>query len=261
MAAPRPTPPHPPDASSRETARVAVLLAWVAGAVDAIGYLTLSHIFTAHMSGNSVAFGAALGLARWDTVLERGIPIALFALGIAVGTAVGEASGARGVRHPTVAVFAIEAALLALFWGLGSRALEGGEIRAGAAWQFYGLVALPTLAMGLQSATLRRVGGRGVRTTYVSGVLTNLAEAIAQAVFRTGRRGASGDGREPRDRPTGRIRLYGNVWGAYVLGAILGGVGLEYWGLGALALPIAGLGLAMVRDLLHPHELAGDEQA
>ena len=39
----------------REKAWLAVLLAWVAGCVDAVGYLMLFHLFTAHMSGNSAA--------------------------------------------------------------------------------------------------------------------------------------------------------------------------------------------------------------
>src|SRR5579883_586062 len=179
-----PAPPHPSSASSRETARLAVLLAWVAGGVDAIGYLTLAHIFTAHMSGNSVAFGSALGQARWDTVVERGVPIALFAVGIVAGTMVGEASDARGARHPAVPVFAFEVALLVVFGALGSGLLQNDAISTDAAWQFYGLVALLTLAMGLQSATLRRVGSHSAHTTYVSGILTSLAEAVAQAVYR-----------------------------------------------------------------------------
>src|SRR5262249_36270733 len=37
----------------REKAGVVLLLAWIAGGVDAIGYLVLLHLFTAHMSGNS----------------------------------------------------------------------------------------------------------------------------------------------------------------------------------------------------------------
>ncbi len=33
---------------------LALVLASVAGGVDAIGWLTLDHLFTAHMSGNTV---------------------------------------------------------------------------------------------------------------------------------------------------------------------------------------------------------------
>src|SRR4051794_4740397 len=158
-----------PAGPSRETARLAALLAWVAGGVDAVGYLTLAHIFTAHMSGNSVALGTGLGQADWGTVLERGAPVALFCVGIVVGTLVGAVSDARGARHPAVPVFAVEVVLLAAFGALGHGLLQDGTLSPGAGWPFYGLVALLTLAMGLQSATLRRVGRHGVHTTFVSG--------------------------------------------------------------------------------------------
>jgi uncharacterized membrane protein YoaK (UPF0700 family) len=242
---------------SRETARLAVLLAWVAGGVDAVGYLTLAHLFTAHMSGNSVAFATALGQAHWATVLERGAPIALFAAGIAAGTIVAAASDARGVQHSSVPVFGVEALLLVAFWLLGSGWLQDGELSPGAGWPFYALVALLTLAMGLQSATLRWVGHQSVHTTYVSGILIDLAEAIAETVFRPHGHDSAAN---PWGSPAQRVWLYGSVWGGYLVGAILGGTMLTQAGLTALVLPIAGLAVAIVRDLRHPHELAGHQQ-
>jgi uncharacterized membrane protein YoaK (UPF0700 family) len=243
------------DAPRPETARLAVLLAWIAGGVDAIGYLVLAHLFTAHMSGNSVAFGAAFGHGRWDTVVERGVTIALFAIGIAAGAAIGELRFKRGRRHPTVGILAVETALLLAFLVLGSGAMVEGEIRTAEAWQFFALVALPTLAMGLQSATLRRVGAASLRTAYITGVLTSLMELAVESLFWLRRRNSSGTTGEHRS-PLGQLRLYGAVFGAYVLGAIMASVGHLLWGLTSLVLPIAGLGLAIGRDLAHPHELA-----
>ncbi|MBV9760400.1 MAG: DUF1275 family protein [Acidobacteriaceae bacterium] len=36
------------------------IITWLAGYVDAVGFLSLSHIYTANMSGNSVAVGIQL---------------------------------------------------------------------------------------------------------------------------------------------------------------------------------------------------------
>jgi uncharacterized membrane protein YoaK (UPF0700 family) len=239
-----------------EAARLAALLAWVAGGVDAIGYVVLAHLFTAHVSGDSVVLGVALGRGQWATVAERGITIGLFATGIAIGAGIGTWYYARGVRHPTVGVFAVEMALLAAFLGFGSAAMVDGEIRAPAPWPFYGLVALPTLAMGLQSATLRRVGHASVRTPYVSGVLTSLVESVVEWLLW---RRAGGPAAAPTTEqlsPAGRVRLYGSVLGCYIVGAGLGSAALLAWGLAAVLLPILGLALVMARDLHHPHELA-----
>src|SRR6185437_13407284 len=41
---------------------MALLLAWVAGAVDAIGFLVLLQLYASNMSGNSIVVGMAIGL-------------------------------------------------------------------------------------------------------------------------------------------------------------------------------------------------------
>jgi uncharacterized membrane protein YoaK (UPF0700 family) len=242
---------HDERAAGRPAAqRLAVLLAWVGGGVDAIGYLALAHLFTAHMSGNTVALGASLGQGEGGEVLRRGAAIVLFAVGIAVGTAVGEVRRERGRRHPTVAVFVVEMVLLAAFATVGAPGVLGGDMPAPDDWRFYGLVALPTVAMGLQSATLRRIGHLQVRTTYISGVLTNLMEAIVHRLCRPG-----------RDESGEPVRIYAAVWGAYLLGAIVGGAGYGRVGVLALVVPISGLGLAAALDLRHPYEQAAQSGA
>jgi uncharacterized membrane protein YoaK (UPF0700 family) len=236
-----------PSGVSREAARVAVTLAWVAGGVDAVGYLTLSHLFTAHMSGNSVAAGSALGQADWGTVVDRGVPIVFFVLGVGIGAAVGEVRRARAARHPFAAVYAVEAALLAAFWFAGGRWLGGDGVAPSAGWPFYAFAALPTLAMGIQSATLRQVGEHRVHTTFVTGVLANLAEALVQVLFRA--RPVGGDS------PAERARLYFSLWLGYLFGAIMGGLGQARWGFSVLLLPLVGLALVAARDVLYPTEL------
>jgi uncharacterized membrane protein YoaK (UPF0700 family) len=247
---------HSTGGRETETARNAVLLGWVAGGVDAIGYLVLGHLFVAHMSGNSATLGASVSQGAWGTVVERGGVILLFGVGIALGTILGEIGRRRGGRHPFAAIYGLEIPLLVSFWLLGRGFLTDGEIHTSTPWQLYGLAALPILAMGLQSAGLRRVGGHGLRTTYISGVITSLAESLARAGLKRWRREPGGSEGE-----AATIRLFAGVFLAYLGGAVLGGVGLQLWGLASLGLPIAVLVIALVRDLRHPHELGEDRPA
>jgi uncharacterized membrane protein YoaK (UPF0700 family) len=83
----------------RDCSWVAFLLAWTAGAVDAIGYLVLYHEFTAHMSGNTVAMGAQLGEGNFGEAAHRLIPIPLLVLGIALGATLIEIAIRRDVRR------------------------------------------------------------------------------------------------------------------------------------------------------------------
>jgi len=120
----------------------------------------------------------------------------------------------------------LEAAPLFLFMICSRGAISGGATGANLTWEFYPLVALPAFAMGLQNAALRRVGGRIVRTTYVTGMLTDLAEA--------------------------GVVLGGGIWLAFVTGAITGGYAQKRWELRSLLLPLSVLALIIALDWLQP---------
>jgi uncharacterized membrane protein YoaK (UPF0700 family) len=85
-----------------------------------------------------------------------------------------------GIRSPFAVVFGLEAVCLLAFLMIGTRALQGGVIRPSPWGAFYLCVVLLTLAMGLQTATVQRAGGQGVRTTFVTGVLSDWARALTQ---------------------------------------------------------------------------------
>jgi uncharacterized membrane protein YoaK (UPF0700 family) len=230
---------------------MAGVLAFAAGCVDASGYLTLFHLFTAHMSGNSAALGAYLGQGDWRAALHRAFPIPVFILGVALGAAIVETGVRRGYRSSFSLALACEAALLGAF------ALFGGRLFPPAtappvAWEFYGLAALLPLAMGVQNATLRRVGGQRIRTTYVTGMLTDLAETAVEALYASRRPGAGG---VPGESSWCRVGLLAAIWGAFIAGAVAGGLAVLYWRQWALLLPLALLAGAIGVDLVRPVEL------
>lgn len=59
---------------------LALILAWMAGFVDATGFITLSHVFTSHMSGNTVAAAAHFGASQWQSIWHRVVPIPMFVM-------------------------------------------------------------------------------------------------------------------------------------------------------------------------------------
>jgi uncharacterized membrane protein YoaK (UPF0700 family) len=244
----------------REKAWLAVLLAWVAGFVDAVGYVLLFRLFIAHMSGNSAAMGAHFGQGQWSEAFYRAFPIPVFVLGVIAGAALNEAASRHGVRSLFSLTLGLEAALLFLFMSCGGGVIHGGEARAKSTWEFYSLVALPAFAMGLQNAALRRVGGQIVRTTYVTGMLTNLAEDGVDYLYwlRDRRRGA-GDNRvttslraSPGQVSLKMMLLNGGIWLAFVIGAVTGGYTQQRWELRSLLFPLFGLGLIIAIDLFEP---------
>jgi uncharacterized membrane protein YoaK (UPF0700 family) len=154
-----------------------LLLAWAAGGVDAIGFLGLNHVFTANMTGNTVLLGLALGqgrgLAAWSNVTA----LVSFGLGVTLGALIvggGKASGEWDLRV-TWAILC-EAVMLGAFTVVWHIAPDGADRGALA---LYLLIAFSALAMGIQSAAVRRLNLPGVATTYVTGTMTSLLAGIA----------------------------------------------------------------------------------
>lgn len=207
---------------------IVLLLAWVGGFVDAVGFMTLYKLFTAHMSGNSVEFGVAIGTGVWATVLQKGVPIAAFVIGVGIGTITNELSHRRKVRSTVAGPLAIEAALLAAYlaWSdthLSPKGTVGSPTQAG----YYVAALLLVVAMGIQSSTLRRAGGERVQTTYVTEILTKLAEVlVAWAFWVMDRRSApeSGSDTGERRRLRREVVVLGGVWLVYSVGGICGAV-------------------------------------
>jgi uncharacterized membrane protein YoaK (UPF0700 family) len=238
---------------------LALALALTGGCVDAVGYVVLWKVFTAHMSGNSVSAAVHTGEGGAAEAFHRAFPIPLFVLGVALGAALSETLARSGVRRIFTVAVTLEALLLLIFALWGGPLLYDGRIPEEPSWRFYLLVALPTLAMGIQNATLRRVGSATVRTTYISGMLTNVAEQAVQYLFWLRdhwvvQRGHPGvllrlSWQQPSLR---HLCLQGSIWIVFVSGAVLGVWVTLRWGLLSLALPIVCLGAIAFCDLRRP---------
>lgn len=213
-----------------------LLLAWVGGFVDAIGFMTLYRLFTAHMSGNSVEFGVAVGTGVGSTALQKGVPIAVFVAGVAIGTVANELSVRRGIRSTMAAPLFIEGVLLAAYlaWAdshLGPNGVLQAPLKAG----YYLAAVLLVLAMGVQNSTLRRAGGERVRTTYITSVLTDLADALVGWAFAAHDRGRDDPDADLAGLAAQRRRealVLGGVWLIYTIGGISGAVthrNVPYW--------------------------------
>src|SRR5258708_4219693 len=89
----------------REVRLPVVVLAFAAGFVDAVGYIVLFQIFTAHMSGNTVAMCVQFSLHDWTELFRRGLPILMFLLGTCVGAFLNQALPRLGLRSTFSIVF------------------------------------------------------------------------------------------------------------------------------------------------------------
>jgi uncharacterized membrane protein YoaK (UPF0700 family) len=198
---------------------LALLLAAIAGFTDVVGYLTLHQVFTAHMTGNTSKLGIALGTASLWAALPLAAAVALFTLGVAAGTL------ACDVGRRWYALLA-QAALLAAFVAVARSAVRHGAVPDHTLGGFYLLLALATIALGVQTAALTHIDAATVRTSYISGILTNLAQTGARRLA----------GRRSEDA---RPALWAALCVAYLGGATLAGRGMESAGTWCLLGPVA----------------------
>jgi uncharacterized membrane protein YoaK (UPF0700 family) len=212
-----------------------LLLTFAAGCVDAIVFLMVFSLFTAHLSGDTTRLAIDLGHAHFGTdALARVTVLALFMVGVVVGVA----AVAANTRHRR-ALPPVEIACLVTVLALGSATRDAGDLRYGHT-VFYVLIAAAAFAMGLQNAYVRRAAGVPVHTTFITGMLTSLAED-AVMVFRDRADAAA----------RGRIALYGSLWLSYLAGGVVGAAlaleaELDFW---SLVLPIALLAIVWADEL------------
>lgn len=235
----------PPARSWRGQLSQGALLSWAAGFVDAFGYLYLARVFTAHMSGNTSSFGLFLSLHEWKQVAWHAWPVAMFAAGLLAGAAIME-GGRRLGRNGMAVVLILEIALIAGLLAAAADTASGPLMGARGALR-WGIVALPALAMGLQTVTITRIGDLPISTTFITGSLAMFGENAVQFLF-------SLWARQPEERGAGRERLRHSaaaltLWAAFFVGAIAGAAGKLGWGAAALGAPLVALAVVLWRCL------------
>jgi len=174
----------PARSPSRAALALTVVLALIAGAVDAICILRLGQVFASVITGNLVLAGVSAGQADGSLAAHVGVAVGGFAAGVVAGSVLagappGEDAPRRPVWGPRVSL-ALAAELACLGALLGWWVAAGGQGRGGGQ---LGQLALATVAMGVQSGAVRAIGIPGLSTTYMTGTLTS---ALSVAVT-TGR--------------------------------------------------------------------------
>jgi uncharacterized membrane protein YoaK (UPF0700 family) len=154
----------------------------------------------------------------------------------------------RGVRSKYLFPLTVEALLLAL---LVICLHEGGDPKRYAAQ--CALLGLTTFSMGLQNATITRISGAVVRSTHLTGVVTDLGiETVQFGIWawdqmrqRTWQRAGRVMRVSQRHPTLLRVTLLASIWTSFVFGVVVGGFAYGRYHELALCGPIAFL-LALI---------------
>jgi uncharacterized membrane protein YoaK (UPF0700 family) len=215
-----------------------ILLALVAGFVDACTFLGLSGLFVAQVTGSYVLVGAR-PVAGWPGLVAVLAAPAFFAGGVAATLA---AIAGQAARRPLAAALALETLLLAGFAATFAAAPAGVADTATVVASMLGLA-----AMGVQSAAVRLLM-RGAASTNVMTTATSQIAIDATHLAWAWLRHGNGSPETARQREDCRRRLASGLPLplAFLLGTLLGAAGFVHVGFPALAAPVAIVGALAV---------------
>jgi len=269
--------------SFKQQARLAITLAWIAGYTNVMTILACGHV-TSHVSGTTSDLGRAVAERNWATTGFLLFLLLTFAAGAAASGFVCELGRRRGWESIYVVPMALEASLLtgfALVWEFGSvtSSDRGGAGASPTVGAIFLLTGIASIAMGLQNATITRISSGVVRTTHVTGVLTDLGLEFAQFLYmlrdhaRQIRASGAGSRAEfsravravPAHITSKRLLLLASILGSFALGAGLGTVAFEEARRWAMFPPVLFLLWIVYQDItrpiaeIEPSDLVGGE--
>ncbi|MFF3497809.1 YoaK family protein [Streptomyces sp. NPDC003247] len=198
-----PPAPDAPDPEARGLRLVPVLLVLTlaSGLIDAVSFLGLHHIFVANMTGNVLVVGFAAAGAPGFSVRHSLTSLACFLAGAVAGGRVIHGVGSH--RLWTRLALAVEAAFLAAAAGVALTSPDDAPAT------IYTVIVLTAFALGLRTATVRRLGVPDLPTTVLTMTLTGMA-AESHA--------GGGHGTRFRRRATAVAALFaGGLLGAWLL--------------------------------------------
>jgi uncharacterized membrane protein YoaK (UPF0700 family) len=228
------TAPERTDVTNRRLGRS---LAFVAGAANAGGFLAVGQ-YTSHMSGivSSLADNAVLGEA---SLFVSGLSSLFSFLVGAAASAILINWGRRRNLHSIYATpLAIEAILLLCFGLLGSN-LEHHRVLFVPA-----TVCVLCFVMGLQNAMITKISRSEIRTTHVTGLVTDVGIELGKMLY-WNTRSIAGEGIVRADKQ--KLALLGSLLLSFIAGGLAGAIGFKYLGfISSVPLAIVLLTLAVV---------------
>lgn len=162
--------------TSRTNYQLGCYLAFIAGAVNAGGFLVIGR-YTSHMSGIISAMGDDLALGNLITVLAGLALLASFIAGAAT-TAILVNWGHRREIHSRYALpLLLEAFVLLLFGIVGANLSTYTQLTVPV------IVFLLCYVMGLQNAIITKISKAEIRTTHMTGIVTDIGIEIGKLLY------------------------------------------------------------------------------
>lgn len=207
--------------------QVGWLLAFVAGAINAGGFLAVRQ-YTSHVTGLVSSVADHLVLGEGELVAAALAAVLAFLLGAMCCAVMVNFARRRALASEYALPLLLEAMLILCFGLMGAwlARFEGLLIPA--------TVALLCFIMGLQNAVVTKLSNAVIRTTHMTGVVTDLGIELGKLLYWNRVKDITPFVRADRER----MRVLGGLLAAFVGGGVVGAYGFKRLGFG-FTVPIA----------------------
>lgn len=195
--------------SNQADRRLAWSLAGIAGALNTAGFYAVG-LYSANMTGNVSAFADHLGVGDLAEAGLYAALVAVFILGATSSTLLINAGRRRGIVGIYASSILAEAVLLTV--------LACGDVWLPAFGRGPALVFGLSFLLGLQNAVVTRISNARVRTTHVTGMITDIGIELGNLVIPDSRRWREQDASLNREN----LRLHCLTVASFLCGGIVG---------------------------------------
>ena len=226
------------DRTTQANVRLGAFLAFVAGATNAGGFLAVGQ-YTSHMTGVLSSIADNLVLGQLTLAMAAAGAILAFAAG-AMTTAILVNWGLRRRLHSAYGLpLLLEAATLLVF------GVAGASIDLYAPLFTPLTVLLLCFIMGLQNAVITKISKAEIRTTHVTGLITDIGIELGKLLYINPRESS-----DPVRANRRKLRIHTVLVSCFFVGGLAGALGFKYVGF-VSTVPLAlGLWILTLRPFL-----------
>lgn len=163
-----------PERSLRRNVALASLLALQAGVLNSVGFVAVA-AYTSHMTGLTSIVADSVVMGFDDLAWLAVVAICTFVLG-SMTCALLFNWGRRRDLHGRYANVLVTEAVMILAFGLLAEGVRGSG-------RAYVIIAVLGFTMGLQNAIITKLSGAQIRTTHVTGMVTDIGIELGKAAY------------------------------------------------------------------------------
>ncbi len=214
----------------RANRQLGAFLAFVAGAVNAGGFLAIKQ-YTSHMTGIVSSVADHLVLGNLVYVFSGLGALVSFVLGAATTAVLINWARHRKMHSEYALSLALEAMLLLVFGMLGA------NLNAFIVVFFPATVVVLCYIMGLQNAIVTKISHAEIRTTHVTGLVTDIGIELGKLFYWNMTHKRTSEHFVTADRD--KLVIHTILLSMFFIGGVMGALGFKTFGFIAI-LPIAG---------------------